>query len=135
MPIVGSPTYQPQGQFAFPRTYVKQLTFGFASNALVVNTNEDFYVTDLTSGIIHVVANFAPEFWAASSNRYTLDFILEDWWLIVDPSTIPQPLNFFMKFQVDPVTGANEIFIYLTGWTTRYTTPLPSYNEEYWTPL
>ena len=134
MSIVGAATYLPQGQFAFPRPYISQFTFGFGVGAIIVQSDEQFYITDGLNPFVHVVCNLLPEFWATSSNRYTLDFVVVDWWLIIDPSPLHQPLNFNLKFQHDPVTLKPELYLYLAGATARYSYPLPPPPDDYWTP-
>lgn len=134
MTIFGPPNFTPNAQFAFPRPYVEQFTFGFGVGAIFAHSAEQFFITDGTNPIVHVVCNLLPNFWATNSNRYTLDHVIVDWYGLVDPSPTPFPIPFVLRYQVDPVTIKPELFLFLTGWTTRYTFALPPPPADYWTP-
>lgn len=135
MPIYGTPGYSPSGEFSFPRSYILQVTFGWGANTGVTQDGGNFLFTDLVFPQNNVVCNFKPQCWEWNSNGYSLDFLIEDWWLYVLPSTAPLPLNFRVDFQRDPVTHAPEWFIWAAGWTTRYTFSLPPAPSDYWLPM
>jgi len=134
VPILGTPTYLPAGQFAFPRPYVEQVTFHFNSGVSFAQSDNEFFITDGSNPNVHVVCNWLPEFWATSSNRYTIDHCLVDWWLLIDPSPTPLPLDFTLTYFIDPVTIKPELFIGVAAATTRYSFALPPAPADYWTP-
>lgn len=134
MPVLGTPTYLPSGQFAFPRPYAEQVTFHFGPGAIIVQSVNEFFITDGGNPNVHVVCNWLPEFWATSSNRYTIDHLLVDWYLLIDPSPTPLALNFTLTWFKDPVTIKPELFIGLPTANTRYTFALPPAPPGYWTP-
>lgn len=131
MPIYGTPTYNPSGRFAFPRSYPSKIMFGFGVGAAITQSANEFYITDTTNPIVHVVCNFQPNFWPYSSNGYTLDWIIKDWWLIIDPNPAPQNLNFNFHFHYYVPDKEWELQVWLAGFTTRYTFDLPGS----WSPL
>jgi len=133
--VIGFPTYLPSPLFAFPRPYVDQVTFHFNAGVTFVQSDNDFVITDGANPNVHVRATFLPEFWATSSNRYTIDHLLVNWWVYVDPSPTPIPIDFTVTYFIDPVTIKPEIFVGVPAATTRYTFPLPPAPPDYWTPI
>lgn len=125
MAVYGSMVCHPLGQFSFPRAYATRVVFGFGAGAIITHTDGDFFVTDGTNPIVHVVARFKNNFWDYSSNGYSLDWILDDWWLLLDPSPTPIPLNLTIDFQYNETDFVWEIFLWISGWTTRYEFDLP----------
>jgi hypothetical protein len=134
MPIYGFQTNNPSAGFAFPRSYIHQVTFGFNAGALFAQSGGDFFITDGTNPIVHVVCNFRSNFWTWNSNAYTLGYVLKDWWALTDPSPTPLPVDFSLYFSIDPVTLRRELFLFLAGWTHRYTFVLPPAPPDYWQP-
>lgn len=134
MAIYGFQTNNPDAKFGFARSYIHQITFGFGVGASFAQTDNDFIVTDTTNPIVHVKARFNPRFWTWSSNCYTLDFLMLDWWLYVDPSPVPIPLAFSVYYGIDPVTLRPEAFVFIAGWTQRYKFILPPPPPHYWQP-
>lgn len=134
MPIFGSAAYVPGGQFNFPRSYVYRVTFGFGAGAIITPSGGNFYITDGTNPIVHVVCNFRPNAWAWSSNVYSLDYLIEDWWLIIDPNPNPLPLNFALYYQVWTADNIPELAINIAGATTRYENAMPDAPPGYWKP-
>lgn len=135
MAIVGSPTYNPDGGFAFIRAYVPQITFGFAANAIITHSAEQFYITDGNNLDVHVVVNFFDKFWAWSSNGYTIDHLVVDSW--VELTSVPGvkfPLNFNLFYKWDAANHRPEMLYYLPGYTDRYTFQLPPATAPYWVP-
>jgi hypothetical protein len=134
LPIHGTPTYAPNGEFAFPRPYVKQITFRLGSNALFSQSNEQFYITDGNTGFNHIIVNFIPGLFGSNSNRYTIDHCIVDWWLIVDPSPTPIPLNFEFGYYGGASFNGPGLILTLPGWSTLYSFQLPPPPPGYWTP-
>lgn len=134
MPIYGSVSYAPYSGFAFPRPYIHQITFRFGVGAIVTHSDEDFFITDGTNPAVHVVCNLLPEFWATSSNRYTLDYVIVDLYALHDPDPTPIPLSWICYYRIDPLTIEPEIVIGLSGGTVYYPTAMPPAPAGYWTP-
>lgn len=134
MAIYGTATYLPSGRWAFPRPYIVQVTFGFGAGAIITHSDNEFFITDGTHPTTHVVCNFIPGLFASNSNRYTLDRCIVDWYALEDPSPTPIPVPFFLQYSIDPVTIEPELFLSLSGWTDRYTVPLPAPPADYWSP-
>jgi len=125
MAIYGAMACHPQGVFSFPRAYITRVVFGFDSGAIITHSDGDFFITDGTNPIVHVVCNFKPNFWHYSSNGYSLDWIVKDWYLLLDPSPTPIPLSFNVDFQFYAPDKVWELFIHLDSWTVRYPVALP----------
>lgn len=134
MTILGTPTYTPHAKFWINRGYVQRFAFGFNVGAGIVQTGNSFEITDTTNPIVHVHCKIKADWWAWSSNGYTLDFIVEDWWLIIDPSPTPLPLNFTLTHWWDAPTGKMGVLLYLPGSTHQYPQILPVPPPGYWWP-
>ncbi len=134
MAIFGSPAYHPSAGFAFPRSYLDYITFGFGANAIIDQNQNEIYVTDGNNTSVHVVCNFYEPFWAWSSNKYSLDYLVVDWWIHLDGDPTKYPLSFIMDYEQDPVTLKKGLFIWISGWTTRYPVSFPQRDRPYWFP-
>jgi len=134
MPVLGTPTYAQSGKFAFPRSFIKNVNFRFGANALFTQSEGNFFITDGNNPIVHVVCNYQPNFWLWSSNTYTLDYVLKDWWVLVDPDPTPQPLNFDYGWWINPTSKVPELVLSLSGFSHEYPYALPPAPPSYWKP-
>lgn len=134
MTILGARTFVPSEQFSFPRHYLHQITFLFGAGALIAQSGGDFFITDGANPSVHVVCNFEPAFWNASTNGYTINWIVKDWYLLVDPSPTPLPLNFGMEYALTVPDRHPEMLVGILGWTTRYSFLLPPTPSTDWLP-
>jgi hypothetical protein len=132
--ILGTPTYLPQAKFWINRGYVQRFAFGFGANAIIVQLGNEFIITDGNNPIVHVYCKVKADWWVWSSNGYTLDFIVEDWWLQIDPSPTKLPLNYTLTHWWDAPTGKMGVLLYLAGSTEQYEMTLPVPPPTYWWP-
>lgn len=132
--ILGTVTYVPQPKFWFNRAYIRRFAFGFNVGAAIVQTGNVFEITDTTNPIVHVHCKLRDDFWDWSSNSYTLDHVVEDWWLIIDPSPTPLPLNFILSHWWNAPDAKLGILLYLAGSTHQYPVTLPFSDPTYWFP-
>lgn len=134
MTILGTRSYAPLAQTAFPRPYVVGVRFRFGAGATFDQDDGDFYITDSINPWVHVVCNFLPTFWVWDNNGYTLDHIIKDWWLILDPDPTPQALNFGTELFFNPADLNYWLAVGVIGWTTEYDFALPPAPLDYWRP-
>lgn len=135
MTVHGTLTGVPSNEFAFPRPYVEQLIFYFGAGAIIAQTGREFLITDGFNPTVHVVCNFLTGFWGTNSNRYTLDRCIEDWYLLIDPSPTPLPLDFTVRYLLDATNLKPSILVGLVGATTLYKYNMPPPPSDYWTPV
>lgn len=134
MPVLGTGSFLPNSGFAFTRPYVMFVEFGFGPGVTHVGSGPNFYFTDGSNPNIHVVANLKPSLFALRTNSLTLDYVLVDWWLLIDPNPNPQPLNYNVLYRFDPTTHRPGISIYVAGWSVMYRFPIPLQPQPYWLP-
>jgi hypothetical protein len=73
-----TPIYEKSPKYAIPRAYIGQLRFGWAFDWTFVSGPQPYVFEEHVFGGIQIVLSFKPEFWNWSSNRYTLDYIIDD---------------------------------------------------------
>lgn len=134
MAIYGTGTYLPTAEFAFHRRYITQVGFGFGPSISAIQSGPNFYFTDTSNPVVHVRANFHPSLWGSRSNALTLPYVLKDWWLIIDPSPTPLPLNFTMNFTYNLTPLHPTLLIYIPGWSNFYFYDIPPSPVGYWLP-
>lgn len=132
MSVHGVLSCLPTPGFGFNRNYITKVVFGFGAGAVNTGTPPNFYFTDTTNPVVHIVANLQPGIFAVNSNSWTLDHVLKDWWLIIDPNPAPQPINVYVDFDYDPGDHRPMIFIRVLGWTTYYRFPIPPAPPGWW---
>lgn len=132
MPVYGSVAYVPNGRFSFKRAYIDNIVFRFGEGALFSHSDGEFVVTDSLNPNVHVVCNLYPNLWAWNSNGYTLDYVLKDWWLLIDPDPTPLPLPTNVVYVFNQTNLKRELWIGLSDATTSYPFALPPAPPDYW---
>src|SRR6187551_3294108 len=94
MTIYGTPYFPKGASFAVPRSHLYRVCFGFGSAVGVSGSGPNFVFNDLINTQNHVICNLHPTLWGSRAYPLTLDHMIDDWWLIVDPNPNPLPLNF-----------------------------------------
>lgn len=112
---IGTVNGYPSDKFAFPRSYVRSVGVR-SGTALAIWTDNRMDLTDPSTGVTYWTYVFKPEFWAWSSNRWTLDWILEESYYIPFVGSPKVPLNvvciwvyevgqFYPTIEVNPFPG------------------------------
>lgn len=127
------PTYLPSGTFAFKRSYVAGLWVRHDTGVL---TFTDGLLTFIVAGSPDAVVKvyFKPEFVDWSSNRRTLDWIIEDATYEYPPNPTTHPLPFFAYWIVSPNPPRNCIGIDAMYGSTYTFIELPPAPPTYWLP-
>lgn len=134
MAIHGVGTYLPTEEFSLPRRYITQVGFGFGPMISWTQASGNFVFTDTSNPIVHVVANFHPSVWGTRNYPLTLPYVLDDWYLLIDPSPTPLALNFTMNFSYNLTPLQPSLLIYIPGWTNFYYFSIPPSPPGYWLP-
>jgi len=97
---IGTITYSPSGRFAFPRSYVYGIAIGRYGDTITQVANE-FTIHAVPPDPSFAVLRLDPRFWLWSSNRWTLDHVITDWY--VDIGGIPPhvPLTGTLSWQTN----------------------------------
>jgi hypothetical protein len=132
MTILGTASYAQGPGYAFPRPYVAGIRFRFGPSVTFTHSDNEFIATDSLHPWVHVICNWYENFWEWHNNGYTIDHILTDWWLILDPDPTPQALNYGMGFEFRPTTLDYVVAIGVLGGTIEYDFPLPPAPSDYW---
>jgi hypothetical protein len=132
---IGTGTYSPQGRFGFPRSYIGAVAFPseltLEAAAFGVYVLNDF---GIFNDRLFVKLKF--NFFQWTSNKYTLDYIVEECYFHALPSTTENPLNFHIHFL--PGDGVNKatLFIQLAPFSNvPDRIALPAATVPYWRPL
>lgn len=134
MPILGTVSYVPDPKYSFTRRYITQVAFGFGPGVIRTGSDNEFVFTPGVGSPVHVVANLKPTLWGTRSDMYQLDSMLVDWYLLVDPSPTPQPLNLTIQFAYDFVVPRPTVYFFIAGWSQWYYYPIPPSPPGYWLP-
>jgi hypothetical protein len=131
MPI-GTVTGQPSQHFAMPRSYLWGISIKSGAAVPVWSDNQmllwDFTFTTFYWGLI-----FKPEFWAWSSNRWTVDFVLHDAWYGNTNPALGSPLPVYVSYfqNQQPEGAVLEVAAFGLG-DHIYPHALPSTTDPYW---
>jgi hypothetical protein len=130
---IGTGSYNPSPDFAFPRSYVRGIDMYFGPNALVVWTGNDCFFQDLSNPNVSGHFVILPQFVAWSSNRYTLGFLPQEFYYQVFPDPTEIPASFYLNWgaTVDGSDFYIVVNIFGAG-TVRHRHELPSAPADYW---
>lgn len=128
--VVGYPTTK----FALPRSYIKRLMFP-ARLALAGSVAGVFIFTEplYPAHTYYVVVK--PNFWVWSSNKWTLDFIVDQAYATINPSPTLIPASVFITYKapVDSTGAALAIDLFIVE-GAYFSVDLPSGTGDYWLP-
>ena len=136
MTILASPTYTPDGQFNFPRSYTNFFAFSWVSGYTVHTAGNPWVFETTGFGGVRVHLKFKDAWWTWSSNIYSLDFLLEDYWAELAPLYLPQSagaINLQWGYNGETLVPGFAVNQPLTQ-EARYF-PLPPAPPEYWLQL
>ena len=129
---IGTGAFYPGGRFTFPRSYIAKVencTAGFLLTQTGNVFTLDFRPTFNT--IYHW--RFHPDWWAWSSNVWTLDHIITECYYTLPPSPVETPLNFglyWVRYAPDPVPQLQVAPNLSTANPVKAS--FPSYPPSYW---
>lgn len=129
---IGAGAFYPTGRFTFPRSYIAQVWCCTAGFTLTQTANEftlDF--RPVFPSVYHW--RFDPRFWVWSSNVWTLDHIITDFYYVNPPDPTQIPLNFglyWVRYAPDHVPQLQVAPNLSTVNPVRVT--FPSYPPSYW---
>lgn len=132
---LGTGTFYPGGRFAFPRSYIYGIWLSFNNTASVNWTDNRVTFSD-SGGVVTGAIRFVPEFWSWSSNRYTMDYLIDESWYAIAPDPTEVPLPFALIYYIDPLNG-RPYFVYQpfsTPGTGEFKHAAPPAPPGYWLP-
>lgn len=132
MAVFGLGNYPKGATFTAPKSHINRVRFGFGASVGITGTPPNFTFNDLVATQNHVICNLHPSLWGDRAYALTLDHMIDDWWLLVDPNPDPIPLNFFCNWDFNATTGKPELLIWIPGMTTWYDFTLPPMYPGYW---
>lgn len=127
------PTCFPQGQFAFPRSYVPGLVVRCDPPGAVLAGNVlQFWVAGPPDALC--VVTFEPNFIMWSSNRWTLDHLVQSATYSYPPALPSFTLPFYVRWVVRPGETRARIEIDAQYGANWLPVDLPSQPGGYWLP-
>lgn len=104
-------TFQPQGQFAFIRSYAKQIVVSDQAPGIVMGGNVITTLIDPMTGY-RIEYTLHPEWLAWSSNRYTLDHIVDTCFWFATYAGVPHVQDFGVAWLTHPTNFKSSIQIF-----------------------
>lgn len=128
-------SYVPQGKFWFPRSYVT--TLKVHTNHVNSVSYADGLITwghvppDAVSGQTKIRDQIIP--W--SSNTYSLDFVVEWWFYVINPDPHEYEWGGEVSFAWDGTVKEHCLIVATESGDTDYYFPLPPAPDNYWPSL
>ena len=134
MPTIGSYTSVPNGRFRVMRSFITHFR---------VRQNSDNYPVSLVGDQliwpsaafpnINQYATILHDWWAWSSNAYTLDYLITEYYYTVSPSPTPIPnAGLILRYVWDPVLNAMILEIEKESANTEQLFSLGGAGGSYW---
>lgn len=131
--MVDYPICLPQGQFAFPRSYVEGIYVRHDPGLLTFTGDLlQFIVTGPPDALVRVW--FDPRFTPWSSNRWTLDHVTTDASYEYPTGGQIRPLPFYVYWTIPPGAGRAHIGIDAMYGSQYTAIPLGVAPSTYWLP-
>ena len=132
---IGTGTYNPQPKFFLPRSYVFGINFATYSGNTVTRSGDRFTVHAVPPDPTFLVCQILPAFYPWSSNSYSLDFIITEFWYKAGGVGSEIPLPFQLGYFQDPLRHSSSLYIQWSGTVPTFNYfPLPSAPSNYWLP-
>jgi hypothetical protein len=132
--MIGTGSFSPSGQFNFPRSYVRGIGIQIVSGT-IAQTDNTFVLVNPPDPTFYTLV-FSDRFWNWSSNRYTLDWIIEESYYNPGGLGTQVPMPYLLTFYTDTTTP-NPYIIFSPfsspGGVTYYELPPPP--PGYWLPF
>lgn len=131
MPVTG---YYPGAKFAFPRSYYYQIYVEDQSPN--ISRVGNFIHVDIDTSIGYGIwYKLRPQFWNWSSNRYTLDFVIEDVWWEAFFDGVHHPQNVIVQYGSRGTPPIDSLIISNPAIQTDFVAlPVQQAPGTYWTP-
>lgn len=132
--MIGTVTFSPNGEFAFPRSYINRVLLDGLYSPFTVSGG--FYTSTISAFPgNHAYIRLAPNFWPWSSNSWTLDHIVTEAYSVNDLSGVHSPTNIVVTY-VRPTTPlGSAIRIDVSGFAlSPIDGSLPTRDQPYWLP-
>jgi len=131
----GSIVYAPSPKFNIPRAYVSELFLHIEGNLTYTVSGSEITFLYAPIPLYRAYLKFQDKFWNATSNMFTLDWIVE--WNYQTSFPGDTETTFFLGVAYNYDAFNNRVAIDLTTVSpslhSRYS--LPPFPTEYWTPL
>jgi hypothetical protein len=132
---IGTGTYSPQPRFTPTRAYVGAIAFP-SELTLETSAGGVYVLNDFSLYNDRLFVKIKYNFFLWSSNRYTLDWIVEECYFHALPSTVEHPLNFHLKYLAGTGTYPATLFCQLAPFSNvPARVDLPAAPAGYWRPL
>lgn len=132
---VGTGSFIPSGRFAFPRSYVRGIGFDIAGYVVTSSLNS-YYWTKISDPNEVWTITVDPRFYPWSSNRWTLDHVVTDFYytLAPDPTPHPQPYTLQWWTRDDNLSPYLLLQFAAVDFDEFHYVDLPAAPPTYWRP-
>lgn len=135
MTLLWSPAFSLGAKYKFNRSYYKGFVVGWLPGVTVVSSGNPFVLQEHTYGGYKLVIEFKSNVWSWSSNRYTHDYLLENYYALFPGDTTPISaggVTVGQSWDVDHI--AYRYSLLQDGWTNLYWFDFPAAPPGYWAP-
>jgi len=130
----GAGTFYPNGQLAFPRSYI--WGFNILVNNTVTQDGRFFHFVNASSPSQVFTVSWKENVFDWSSNRYTLDYVIDDSYYQNLPDLTKNPMTYALTFYAAADTGRSVLYFYPfgLGFVDDHFFQLPPAPPDYWRP-
>jgi len=129
---IGTVIGQPSQKFAMPRSYLWGISLKWAASHIYWTDNQ-VLVWDPTDTIFYFGLIFKEEFWEWSSNRWTVDWVMDQAWYVDPNPALGTPLDFYCSYfgALVPEGPVLEISPFGLG-SVQFPHAMPAVDVPYW---
>jgi len=132
---IGAGTFTPQGQFWFPRSYVYGITIATYVGQTITQGSFSFTIHAPPPDNTFLRCNLDPRFYVWSSNSWSLDHIVTDFWYKLDGIGSEIPHDYDLRWVFNATRHRNELLLQWTPLTPTFNAfNLPAQPLNYWLP-
>lgn len=131
----GTGHFAPQGRFAFPRSYIYYIAWNI-ENYTVSNVLNVYTWTYIPDPMITHTITLAPKFYPWSSNNFTSDYVIEEYYYQFFPGGPKTYPDFRLDYYIHPGFKRMGFIFYSADnrFATSIISNLPTAPSTYWLP-
>jgi hypothetical protein len=132
---LGVGSYSPSPRFAFPRSYIRGIAVNVTANDVALTDNIVTF-SDPSNPNVTFQFRIWSHVYAWTTNRYTLDFVIDESFYKVAPSPTENPMPFSLTYY-QPEPGMTYLAFQPFGiiFPDTHFFDLPTNITNYWLPL
>jgi len=132
---IGTGTFLPSAWFALPRSYIYRLCLAQYLGNTWAGAGPTYILSAVPPDPTFAVLEVESTFYAWSSDTWALPRIVKNFYYEVPPSIVQHPVDFSLKYGMDPLTFEPALLLeWFTGTPLYFVSKLPPAPPSYWAP-